>query len=77
MGVRVRLSRNTSMYLPFWVAIPFWLIWAEVLLCFWLAVATAWLVWGLIAVTTAGIASLSHNQPLAQKMIASTNWKRK
>ncbi len=32
MGVRVRLSRNTSMYLPFWVAIPVWLslLWPDV-----------------------------------------------
>ena len=35
----MRLSRNTSMYLPFWVAIPVWLIWAAIMVV---------VVWGMI-----------------------------
>jgi hypothetical protein len=31
MGVRVRLSRNTSACFPFWVAIPVWLCWLLVM----------------------------------------------
>jgi len=42
MGVRVRLSRNTSMYLPFWVAIPVWLIWAGIVACFFGVLLAAW-----------------------------------
>ena len=47
MGVRVRLSRNTSMYLPFWVAIPVWLIWAAIMV-------VVVVVWGMILVLSYG-----------------------
>jgi len=30
MGVRVRLSRNTSTYVPWWIAGPVYLAWAAV-----------------------------------------------
>ena len=43
----MRLSRNTSMYLPFWVAIPVWLAWAAIMV-----VAVA--VWGMILVLNYG-----------------------
>jgi hypothetical protein len=42
MGVRVRLSRNVSVYLPFWIAIPAWLFAAAV----WLVIVVVYvLVW--------------------------------
>lgn len=41
MGVRVRLSRHTSAYFPFWAAILFWLIVGPVILA-------GWLLWALI-----------------------------
>ena len=44
MGVRVRLSRNTSMYLPFWVAIPVWLVAAAVWVVIGLVFCLVWLV---------------------------------
>lgn len=39
MGVRVRLTRNTSAYIPFWVAIPVWFV----IGCAWLGIAAVWL----------------------------------
>jgi hypothetical protein len=30
MGVRVRLTRNTSACFPFWLAIPIWILWLAV-----------------------------------------------
>jgi hypothetical protein len=39
MGVRVRLSRNSSMYVPFWLAIPVGILWVCVVL-----------VWGVLVV---------------------------
>jgi hypothetical protein len=47
----VRLSRNTSMYLPFWVAIPVWLIWAAIMVV---------VVWGKILVLSYGAKGPSH-----------------
>jgi hypothetical protein len=41
----VRLSRNTSMYLPFWAAIPVWLAWAAIMVV---------VVWGMILVLNYG-----------------------
>jgi len=42
MGVSVRLSRNARVYLPFWIAIPAYLIVVMV----WLAALIGWaLVW--------------------------------
>ena len=46
MGVSVRLSRNTRVYLPFWVAIPLWLIVAAV----WAVILAAMLLWWLLVV---------------------------
>lgn len=40
MGVSVRLSRNVRMYLPFWVAIPAYLIAAAV----WVVIGTVWVI---------------------------------
>ncbi len=46
MGVSVRLSKNVRMYLPFWVAIPAYMIAGMI----WLAILTAWAVAWLLAV---------------------------
>jgi hypothetical protein len=46
MGVSVRLSRNTRVYLPFWVAIPAWLIAAVV----WVVILVAMLLWWLLVI---------------------------
>ena len=46
MGVSVRLSRNTRVYMPFWVAIPLWLIVAAV----WAVVLAAMLLWWLLVI---------------------------
>jgi hypothetical protein len=46
MGVSVRLSRNTRVYLPFWVAIPAWLIAAAV----WAVILAAMLLWWLLVI---------------------------
>jgi hypothetical protein len=60
MDVRVRLSRNTSMYLPFWVAIPVWVLagaaWLVVLVLWALVMAVVCIVKGLawLSVWTAG-----------------------
>ena len=44
MGVRVRLTRNTSMWVPFWVAIPAWILGAAVMLVVHVCMALGWLV---------------------------------
>jgi hypothetical protein len=56
MGVRVRLSRNTSAYLPFWAAIPAWLGVAAV----WLIVLTIWGLVMLFVLAVKGIAALAR-----------------
>lgn len=43
MGVSVRLSRNTRVYLPFWIAIPLWLIVAAVWAVILAAMLLGWL----------------------------------
>jgi hypothetical protein len=41
MGVRIRMSRNASAYVPFWAAILFWLAVGPVLLA-------GWLLWAMV-----------------------------
>lgn len=48
MGVRVRLGRNTSMYMPFWLAIPLWIIWACGALIVLVVMGLFWLAYGLM-----------------------------
>jgi len=43
MGVSVRLSRNTRAYVPFWVAILFWLVVGPVILAVYLLYGLVWL----------------------------------
>jgi len=50
MGVRVRLSRNTSAYVPFWAATLFWLIVGPVILAVYLLYGIIWLT---VAIVTA------------------------
>src|SRR5260221_11105479 len=54
MGVSVRLSKNVRMYLPFWVAIPAYMIAGMI----WLAILTAWAVAWLLAVIVKAAARL-------------------
>jgi hypothetical protein len=44
MGVSVRMSRNTRVYLPFWLAIPLYLLVATVWLVMLVLVAIPWIV---------------------------------
>jgi hypothetical protein len=41
MGVRIRMSRNTSAYVPFWAAALFWLVVGPIVLA-------GWLIWALV-----------------------------
>lgn len=56
MGVSVRLSRNARVYLPFWVAIPVYLVAAAV----WVVIG---LVWGVCWLIAAGVRSLRRTGP--------------
>ena len=47
MGVSVRMSRNTRVYLPFWLAVPLYLLIAAVWLAFLAVAAIPWAVWKL------------------------------
>lgn len=42
MGVRVRLTKNSSAYFPFWLAIPVVLIWYTIVLVALLLYAIFW-----------------------------------
>ena len=44
MGVRVRLTRNSSAYFPFWFAIPVALVWYTIVLAILVVVGVVWLV---------------------------------
>src|SRR5215831_16908412 len=77
MGVRVRLSRNTSAYFPFWVAIPFWFFWGCILLMFWMSVLAVWMMWAMVALPVAGIAGLCRDHDLSQRALGSLDWTRK
>lgn len=74
MGVRVRLGRNSSAYFPFWIAIPFYMMYLMVVASVLGVVGMFWLSWAVIALPTAGIASLCHNQNLSHQMIQSLKW---
>jgi hypothetical protein len=71
MGVSMRLTRNTRVSMPFWAAILVFLV----MLAAWVLVAAFWLLWAIIALPVAGIASLSHKDGLADRMIGSLRWK--
>jgi hypothetical protein len=58
MGVSVRLSRNVRMYLPFWVAIPVWLLAAAVWLVIFTVLALGWLVIGAARLAARGAAAI-------------------
>jgi hypothetical protein len=73
----MRLTRNTRVSLPFWAAIPLFLVWLAVMAAFFVLVVGAWLLWALIALPIAGIASLRHKNELSDKMVGSLNWTRK
>lgn len=53
MGVSIRLSKHTRMYLPFWLALPAWMIIAA---CYMLVFLTYGLVWLMVKPTI----SLAH-----------------
>jgi hypothetical protein len=55
MGVRVRLTRNSSAYFPFWLAIPVMLIWYTIVLAVLVVAAVVWLV---IVLPAKGIGAL-------------------
>jgi hypothetical protein len=57
MGVSVRMSRNTRVYLPFWLAIPLYLLVAAV----WLAILVVWSI-GWIVLTVARAVSQSRSK---------------
>ena len=59
MGVSVRLSRNTRVYLPFWVAIPAWLIAAAV----WAVILAAMLLWWLLVILPAKAVTAWRDSP--------------
>jgi len=54
---------------------PFWWFVSLVKLVAWLILARAWLLWALIALPIAGVATLRHNDDLAQRMVGSLDWK--
>jgi hypothetical protein len=51
MGVSVRVSRNTRVYLPWAVAIPAYLVWGAICL----VVIAVWVVWFLLVTVPRGI----------------------
>ena len=57
MGVSVRLSRNTRMYLPFWLAIPAYMIAGIVWLGIFAVLAVVWLTLTLCKLAGAGISA--------------------
>lgn len=59
MGVSVRVSRNTRVYMPFWVAIPVYLFVAAA----WVVILTAIVLWWLLAVLPArGFTALADSR---------------
>jgi hypothetical protein len=50
-------------------------MWLAVMVAFFVLVGGAWLLWALIALPIAGIASLSHKDELADRMIGSLKWR--
>lgn len=46
-----------------------------IMLMFYMLVFELWLMWALIALPAAGIARLSHNDDLTQRMVSSLKWK--
>jgi len=64
------------MYLPFWVAIPVWLIWASVVLMFYMAIAAVWMMWAMIALLIAGVLALTRNPEAAHDALRSLDWTR-
>jgi len=41
MGVAIRTSRRTSVYVPFWVAIPAYLVWGCISAVVWIVIGMA------------------------------------
>ncbi len=62
MGVRVRLSRNASMYVPFWIAIPVYLIWIVAVICWYTLVAVWWLLAGLVKLIILAVHAIAARQ---------------
>lgn len=56
MGVSVRVSRNVRMYLPFWIAIPAYLL----ILGGWIVFG---IVYGIFWLAAAGVRALSRGEP--------------
>jgi len=75
MGVRVRLSRNASCYIPFWVAIPFYFFWLMAVAMFWIIVVELWIAWAIVVLPIFGIAALFRNDDLSRQVLDSLNWR--
>jgi hypothetical protein len=73
MARRYRRPDLDSPYL--WLTILVTLAWAAGVTAVMLLAAAAWLTWALIALPAAGIAKLTRNDDLAQRMIRSLRWK--
>jgi len=71
----MRLTRNTRVSLPFWAAIPVFLMWLAIMAAGFVLVGVVWLLWALIALPIAGIASLRHKDGLADRMMGSLKWR--
>ena len=68
MGVSVRLSRNTRVYLPFWIAIPAWLIVGAAWIVILAVLAVVWL---LVILPVRGGKALARSR--AQRRSAQTS----
>jgi hypothetical protein len=62
MGVSVRVSRNTRVYLPFWIAIPAWLIAAAI----WVVIICAMVLWWLLVTVPGKAISASRARRAAR-----------
>ena len=58
MGVSVRVTRNTRVYLPFWAAIPVYLVAGAI----WLGILIVAVIVWLVTQAARGIATLTHHE---------------
>lgn len=64
MGVSVRLSKNVRMYLPFWVAIPAWLLIAGVYVVVGVIYGTVWLLMQGFKLSASGIDAMIERRQI-------------
>lgn len=55
MGVRIRMSRNTSASVPFWAAAIFWLVVGPI-------VIAGWLIWALVQIGVVVVRAIQEHR---------------